>query len=64
MEPDTPAPAPDETIDTEDGEAVKRWADHFGITAAQIEEAVLAVGPRVADVQRHLLDQGASAGAG
>ena len=64
MEADTPPPAPSGTIDTADGESLRRWADHFGVTVEQIEEAVRAVGPRAEDVQRHLLDQGASAGAG
>ncbi|BAL96367.1 DUF3606 domain-containing protein [Rubrivivax gelatinosus] len=64
MTPDIPPPAPDETIDVHDDAALQRWAEHFGVTPSQIEEAVQAAGPQVRDVQSHLLDQGASAGAG
>ena len=64
MQADMPPPAPAGTIDTADPGSLQRWADHFGVTVTQIEEAVRAAGPRADDVQRHLLDQGASAGAG
>lgn len=64
MDPDIPPPAPDAVIDLQDDAALHRWAEHFAVTPTQIEEAVRAAGPRVQDVQRHLLDQGASAGAG
>ncbi|TCP02917.1 uncharacterized protein DUF3606 [Rubrivivax gelatinosus] len=64
MDPDIPPPAPDAVIDLHDDAALHHWAEHFGVTPTQIEEAVRAAGPRVHDVQRHLLDQGASAGAG
>jgi Protein of unknown function (DUF3606) len=37
---------------------------HFGVTQVQLEDAVQAAGTRVEDVHRHLLDSGASAGAG
>lgn len=62
--PEPPPPAPDAVIDVSDDASLRRWAEHFGVTPSQIEQAVQAAGPQVRDVQRHLLDQGASAGAG
>jgi hypothetical protein len=46
-----------------DPSAVKRWCREFGVTAAQLAEAVQAVGGDAAAVREHLLNQGASAGA-
>jgi hypothetical protein len=43
---------------------VKRWCKEFGVTEAQLAEAVQAVGGDAAAVREHLLNQGASAGAG
>jgi hypothetical protein len=51
-------------IDLSDPDAVKHWCEHFGVTEEQLREAELAVGPKVADVKEHLLNQGGSAGAG
>lgn len=63
MEQPSPA-APEGAIDLSDEDAVRRWTAHFGITTRQLEEAVHAAGTQAADVQRHLLEQGASSGAG
>lgn len=63
MDADNAPAAPDDTIDVNDDSSLAHWAGHFGVTVSQIQEAVLSAGPKVADVQRHLLDQGASAGA-
>ena len=52
------------TIDLEDEQAAADWREHFGITASQLEEAVLAVGSDSAAVKEHLLNQGASSGPG
>ena len=60
---DTP-PDADPAVDLADDASVQRWTEHFGVTISQLEEAVKAVGPRVADLDRHLREQGASAGAG
>ena len=43
---------------------LQRWIEHFGITQTQLEAAVHAAGAGPDDVERHLLDSGASAGAG
>jgi hypothetical protein len=51
-------------IEMSDPAAVKRWCQHFGVTAEQLHEAVQAVGPMAAAVEEHLLNQGGSAGAG
>lgn len=51
-------------IDLADDTNVARWLDHFGITRTQLEEAVQAAGTDSATVREHLLNQGASAGAG
>lgn len=56
-----PGPGP---IDLGDQAAVRRWIEHFGITQTQLEEAVQAAGTDPARVQEHLLNQGASSGAG
>ena len=53
-----------ETIELGDDVAVKRWCEHFGVTAMQLEEAVQAVGPARDSVREHLLNQGASSGPG
>jgi hypothetical protein len=43
---------------------LRDWADKFGVTPAQIEEAVRSVGNQAADVQEHLTARdGASRGA-
>lgn len=47
-----------------DAEQTQRWLDHFGITAEQLREAVQAAGSDPQAVTEHLLQQGASAGAG
>jgi Protein of unknown function (DUF3606) len=52
------------TIDINDDASLKHWMQHFGVTQEQLEDAVQAAGTRVEDVHRHLLDSGASAGAG
>jgi hypothetical protein len=54
----------DESIDIADEACVQRWIEHFGITQTQLEDAVRAAGPRPDAVERHLLESGASAGAG
>ncbi len=54
----------DDSIDLADEACVQRWIEHFGITQTQLEDAVQAAGSRPGDVERHLLDSGASAGAG
>lgn len=60
----SPAPtADDERIDLHDEDSLQRWMQHFGVTQSQLEEAVLAAGDRVRDVDEHLRNQGASAGA-
>jgi hypothetical protein len=55
---------PSRPIDLSDAAAVKRWCQEFGVTEAQLAEAVQAVGGDAATVREHLLNQGASAGAG
>jgi Protein of unknown function (DUF3606) len=52
------------TIDIDDDGSLHHWMEHFGVTQEQLEDAVQAAGTRVEDVHRHLLDSGASAGAG
>lgn len=60
-----PAPAaPGNTIDPSSEDALRPWAEHFGVTIEQMQEAVQAAGTDPDAVRRHLLDQGASAGAG
>ena len=59
--PEQPPAGP---IDLSDDATVARWLDHFGITRTQLEEAVQAAGSDPAAVREHLLNQGASAGAG
>jgi hypothetical protein len=51
-------------IDLDDAEQTQAWIDHFGITAEQLQEAVQAAGTDPKAVTEHLLNQGASAGAG
>jgi len=58
------APPLADTIDLADEAGAQRWCDHFGITLTQLEEAVQAAGTEPAAVTEHLLNQGASAGAG
>jgi hypothetical protein len=58
--PSSPLPP----IDLADPSVVRQWCQHFGITVQQLEEAVLAAGTDPAAVTEHLLNQGASAGAG
>jgi Protein of unknown function (DUF3606) len=59
-----PANGLSDRIDLDDDADVHRWCDHFGVTRSQLEEAVQAAGNVPADVTEHLLNQGASAGAG
>ena len=56
--------AQDDRVDPHDEDNLRRWCEHFGCTAQQLIEAVDAVGGDPAAVERHLLEQGASAGAG
>ena len=51
-------------IDLSDPASILRWCEHFGVTEQQLDEAIKAVGPEPAAVREHLLNQGASAGAG
>lgn len=51
-------------IDLSDPASIRRWCQHFGVTEQQLDEAIKAVGPEPAAVREHLLNQGASAGAG
>jgi hypothetical protein len=60
----TEAAAPADRVDLSDAAAVVRWCEHFGITREQLEEAVKAAGDDPSAVREHLLNQGASAGAG
>jgi hypothetical protein len=55
---------PTQSIDLADPAQVQRWLDHFGITAQELQEAVNAAGHDPHAVTEHLLNQGASAGAG
>jgi hypothetical protein len=59
--PGHPPPGP---IALTDDDNVARWLDHFGITRPQLEESVQAAGTDPAAVREHLLNQGASSGAG
>jgi hypothetical protein len=59
--PEHPPPGP---VDLADDGKVARWLEHFGITRMQLEEAVKAAGTDPAAVREHLLNQGASSGAG
>ena len=51
-------------IDLSDPASIRRWCQHFGVTEQQLDEAIKAVGPEPAAVREHLLNQGASSGAG
>lgn len=62
--PNASASSPSPSIDVHDPASVKRWCQEFGVTQAQLAEAVQAVGGDPAAVREHLLNQGASAGAG
>lgn len=53
-----------ERVDLQDEDGLRRWCEHFGCTVQQLVEAVQAVGGDPATIERHLLEQGASAGAG
>jgi len=57
-------PLPHERIDLADDAAVKHWCEHFGVTVEQLAEAVKAAGNEPTAIREHLLQQGASAGAG
>ncbi len=57
-------PGPTDWIDLDDPEQCRRWLDHFGVTLQQLQEAVNAAGHDPRAVTEHLLNQGASAGAG
>jgi hypothetical protein len=58
-----PAP-PGDRVDLSDDEAARAWREHFGVTLEQLEEAVRAAGDSPQAIRAHLLNQGASAGAG
>lgn len=61
----TPAPRPPHgPVDPDDDARLQAWLDHFGVTAEQLREAVLAVGGEPGAVAEHLLHQGGSAGPG
>jgi hypothetical protein len=51
-------------VDPDDEDGLRRWCEYFGCTAQQLIEAVHAVGGEPSAVERHFLQQGASAGAG
>jgi len=57
-------PPPTGPIDLGDPAQVQRWIDHFGITVEQLRDAVQAAGSDPQAVTTHLLQQGASSGAG
>lgn len=57
-------PALPDRVDSSDPANVAQWCEAFGITASQFEEAVAAAGTDPAALGEHLLNQGASAGAG
>jgi hypothetical protein len=59
-----PAPSQSPSIDLGNPAAMKRWCKEFGVTETQLAEAVQAAGADAAAVREHLLNQGASAGAG
>ena len=45
---------PDRAAATPSAEEKRRWAEELDATPEQIEEAIAAVGPRMADVELHL----------
>jgi len=55
---------PYSAIDLGDEGAITQWCDYFGITREQLAEAVNAAGHDSNAVAEHLLNQGASSGAG
>lgn len=57
-------PSSSERIDVGDEAVLAHWRDRFGVTLEQLTEAVTAVGDDPGKVAEHLLNQGASAGAG
>ncbi|WP_198321184.1 DUF3606 domain-containing protein [Azohydromonas aeria] len=59
----SPPQPPSGTVDISDDNNCSRWAEYFGVTPVQIEEAVKAAGTDPKAVQEHLLNQGSSAGA-
>ncbi len=61
--PSTTLPYPSDRVDPEDANLLAAWAEVFGATAQQLEEAVQAVGESPEAVKEHLLNQGSSAGA-
>lgn len=66
MATDQTAPRPPlpDRVDSGDPANVAQWCERFGITVSQFEEAVAAAGTDPAALHEHLLNQGASAGAG
>ena len=60
----SPIKPPQTRIDLADSTVAQQWCEHFGATLEQLQEAVKAVGDDPALVREHLLNQGASAGAG
>ena len=49
-----PGPQDRNTINQNQPHEVKYWAAKFGVTEAKLLNAIAAVGPKVADVQRYL----------
>ncbi|UUX97240.1 DUF3606 domain-containing protein [Aquabacterium sp. J223] len=60
-DPQSTAPS---QVDPADQANAAWWAQHFGVTVEQLEEAVAAAGQQPDRVREHLLNQGGSAGAG
>ncbi len=49
-------------IDLDDEAGLKYWQEHYGVTEEQLREAVQAAGDDPGAVEKHFLNQGASAG--
>ena len=45
---------PDRAAAPPSADEKRRWAEELDVTPEQIEEAIAAVGPRMADVELHL----------
>ena len=52
---------PADRIDSNNDDEIRRWAKELGVTGVAILDAIEHVGPRVADVRRHL-DQAMAGG--
>jgi hypothetical protein len=61
MAQQTAAETHDERIDVGNDDDIRRWAKALGVTNVAIIDAVAKVGPKVADVRRHL-DQAMAGG--